>query len=386
MLIVLGAPIPALAQRYAVTDLGAFVSPHTPGSVPSRTEFTSLAINNVGQVVGHNRDGTFIWDAERGQRDLSSLGWPGGSVVDINDSGQVVGAFATGETVSVDFGSFVSDMPIRHAYVWDEQNGLRDIGVRGESWTSSAVDINNSGTVVGTDIWFPAPPMWPSHYFNFRYESTTGMTVRSAGGISVTSGINDRGWTFGTRLPEAGGTSGWLSTSDEYFSIGTLGGNSTAASDLNENGGVVGRSMTGQRDPITGFPEWDAFVWTPESEIAALPGLIDGRSSANAINDLDQIVGRSWISTDTIHAVLWEDGQVRDLNELVVDLTEWDFLATAWGINNGGQIIGIGVIDGQFHNFVLTPVPEPSSLLLGVTAWLLISFSRRRRYHRSEAT
>ncbi|MBL7107501.1 MAG: PEP-CTERM sorting domain-containing protein [Phycisphaerae bacterium] len=34
------------------------------------------------------------------------------------------------------------------------------------------------------------------------------------------------------------------------------------------------------------------------------------------------------------------------------------------GINDSGQIVGEGYINGQGHAFLMTPVPEPATLLL----------------------
>ena len=53
----------------------------------------------------------------------------------INDNGAVVGSFGTIPGVET------------HAYIWDQGNGFRDIGIDGEY--SYATDINNAGIVIG---------------------------------------------------------------------------------------------------------------------------------------------------------------------------------------------------------------------------------------------
>jgi hypothetical protein len=59
----------------------------------------------------------------------------------------------------------------------------------------------------------------------------------------------------------------------------------------------------------------------------------------------------------------------------------WTSLFQATDINNHGQIAGIGTINGEMHAFLMTPVPEPPSLVLTVFALALItprqSFRRR---------
>ena len=52
-----------------------------------------------------------------------------------------------------------------------------------------------------------------------------------------------------------------------------------------------------------------------------------------------------------------------DLNTLIDPLSGWE-LVTAWGINDAGQITGYGLIGGETHAFLLTPVPEPATLVL----------------------
>jgi hypothetical protein len=52
-----------------------------------------------------------------------------------------------------------------------------------------------------------------------------------------------------------------------------------------------------------------------------------------------------------------------DLNSLISPTSGW-VLEQANAINDNGQIVGFGTIDGETHGFLLTPVPEPGSLSL----------------------
>ncbi|NIR03362.1 MAG: PEP-CTERM sorting domain-containing protein, partial [Gemmatimonadales bacterium] len=85
---------------------------------------------------------------------------------------------------------------------------------------------------------------------------------------------------------------------------------------------------------------------------------------ATDINDSGQVVGWSKLSDTNFRALLWDaDGGMSDLNDLLDgSATGWT-LASAEGINNLGQIAGVGFHDGQVRAFLLTPVPEPSSAL-----------------------
>jgi hypothetical protein len=70
---------------------------------------------------------------------------------------------------------------------------------------------------------------------------------------------------------------------------------------------------------------------------------------------------------------------MQDLNNLIDSASGW-VLSRASGINAFGQIVGQGTIGGNTHAFLLTPVPEPSSLfLLGIAFILAFAWRRMRR-------
>jgi hypothetical protein len=58
--------------------------------------------------------------------------------------------------------------------------------------------------------------------------------------------------------------------------------------------------------------------------------------------------------------------------------TGWT-LTEADDVNNLGQIVGLGTFGGKVHGFLLTPVPEPSTVLSGLFAAATLFGSRRRR-------
>ena len=72
---------------------------------------------------------------------------------------------------------------------------------------------------------------------------------------------------------------------------------------------------------------------------------------------------------------------MQDLNNLIDRTLGWT-LTDATGINESGQIVGYGTIasGGPIHAFLLTPIPEPSTLvLLGIGAMSLLAYAWRRR-------
>jgi hypothetical protein len=69
-----------------------------------------------------------------------------------------------------------------------------------------------------------------------------------------------------------------------------------------------------------------------------------------------------------------------DLNDLIPAGSGFT-LEYAQGINDAGQITDIGTIDGAMHAYLLTPVPEPSSLVLAVLGGLvLLGYGGWRRW------
>jgi probable HAF family extracellular repeat protein len=52
---------------------------------------------------------------------------------------------------------------------------------------------------------------------------------------------------------------------------------------------------------------------------------------------------------------MWRNGQIFNLNNLLQPNSGWQ-LRSATGINNNGQIVGIGDFNGQRKGFLLTPV------------------------------
>jgi probable HAF family extracellular repeat protein len=80
------------------------------------------------------------------------------------------------------------------------------------------------------------------------------------------------------------------------------------------------------------------------------------------INDLGQVVGQASPKDNRAYAFVYNEGEIFNLNDLVVDLPGWEYLYIARDINMSGQIIGNGkLLNGKTHGFLLTPLPISAS-------------------------
>jgi probable HAF family extracellular repeat protein len=153
---------------------------------------------------------------------------------------------------------------------------------------------------------------------------------------------------------------------------------------MNDAGHAVGYSSV----PSIGD---HATFWDADGNAQDL-GLLAGHTASEAfgINNDGVIVGMSIDATFNGHAVVWDSATSSpvDLNTLLdlgagpgVQLpgATWD-LFWATGINDAGQIVGLGNFNGELRGFVATPnVPEPVGAATIVGCVIAYGALRRRR-------
>ncbi len=334
---------------YTITEL----SPLTTGGGYSQ----SYAINNNGQVAG--------WWQSSGSGTYQAVLWQDGSVAalgvntgsafktyGINNPGQVVG----GGGYSLETSSTST------AFLW--QNGtVTTLGTLGGA--SGATAINDNGQIVG----FSYDSAGYRHAVLWQNGNITNLDVGS-GSFSEAYGINKFGQVVGwSSSPYSnndsieptmwqGGTAVALGTLPKY--------DSGQARAINNTGQIVGWVSGTNNVPS------QAFLWQ-NGTMTALPALSVGSATyAYGINDVGQVVGNSGY-----RAALWQDGTVINLNNVIPTNSDW-VLNNARGINDKGQIVGGGTFDGRKEAFLMTPVPEHTTLALLTVAGAGLFLLKRR--------
>ncbi|MEX2574636.1 MAG: DUF3466 family protein [Balneolaceae bacterium] len=189
-------------------------------------------INSHGQVVGYSvfpsgpvsgPRRAVIWEDAKIEHDLGTFGGSSEAFA-INDSGQVVGQSEIEGgpasrnrffTVDSSMGKVsVEDGPRRaaepgysqivmanrsRAFIWDERNGMVNLGTKKEG-PSLALDINNHGQVVGF-ILIPPDSARTNQVRAFYWDEDLGMTILEpldeSFSFSFAYGINDEGIVTG---------------------------------------------------------------------------------------------------------------------------------------------------------------------------------------------
>ncbi|MBA3498221.1 MAG: DUF3466 family protein [Gemmatimonadales bacterium] len=355
------------------------------------TQSRGMAINKRGWVAGwSNRpDGSRRAVQWKNQSilELPTLGGPSSTVPwpGQNDKGMIVGISQTSqvdplnEDWSCELGGFLPETTdlVCRGFVW-EDGVMRPLPTLGGTH-GFATGVNNRRQIVGwAETRVHDPTCTDAQVLQFRavlWEPSNGKKseIRKRelppfpdDSTSAATAINDRGQAVGIsgECDQAVGRFSALHAvlwdkHGKVTEIPNLGGKTWhTPMDINDAGDVVGFS----NPPGPGDPEGEfiahAFLWTygaaEAEDLEVLEG--DAFSQALAINARGQVVGVSFGGTDGSRAFLYEDGELKNLNDLVNIAP--DVLLSAQDINDAGQITGRVRDDatGEILSFVATPI------------------------------
>src|SRR5207249_10378820 len=153
-------------------------------------------------------------------------------------------------------------------------------------------------------------------------------------------GIDRHGRIVGSTWFE--GSPPFLFANGVQTNLGTMPGRAEA---INDRGLIVGWAQS---------TSGGAHAFVGDGRTMTDLGTLGGASSrANAINKSGQVVGDADTATGASHAFLYDCGSMVDLNDLVEAGSGW-VLESATGINDAGQIVGRGSINGVERAFLST--------------------------------
>ncbi len=325
------------------------------GTTVDLTFMGGRAINNLGQIAGAKNGELFLREADGTVTNLGLpncfnpiAGFPCGYeyVNDINDAGQIL---LNGRLGAINWnGTYMESALARR-----DANGTLAI-------------INGSADFI----------------------TTNGYEMNDFGQVPYSQTSHGHGLQSGSAFIFNGSTSTQLSSPHIVNPINSVhSAFRNAANDINNQGQIVGMTKYAWEYyrwiPIR--QQMQATLWTDANTAINLGTLGGDNSEAKSINNFSQIVGWANNTSNDQTATIWENNQIFDLNNFLVNGTGWQ-LTSANLINNNQQIVGTGTFNGQTHTFLLNAVspqsvPEPTGVLglLGIGA---IAFTQRQSRRR----
>ncbi len=363
----------AHGQQYTITDLGLV------GGVNS----TATCINSSGEVAGYCQIGTGSFASysafATGSNGSNPALIPGSSsagagwAFSINDSGWVTGEGTDNQGDTI-------------AFLWRSGSGITSLGTlwtqRAGGYQSYGESINGSGQITGYTT----------------AQSINGSTLRSGfitaanggamtalptlpgviGSYSWGEGINASGQVTGYAIASDGGQHAFITGANgagitDLGGLGVIGGHySSWGQAINASGQVCGNSANSSGTP-------HAFITGPNGQgMTDLDNLGTNGSFAVGMNSQGKVVGLYYAQDGTHEpysgvetAFIAQVGSgLINLNNQIPANSGWT-LTEAYGINDSGQISGVGTINGQSHAFLLNPI-DPSTDSPTLPGWGLM--------------
>ncbi len=295
-----------LWQRGEITDLGTLPEggyDRWALAVNSRAEIAGQAYNtipDINSIFGYGYQSRAFYWKNGVMRDLGTLGTGTDAMAGlINERGQVVGwSYINSVPSALCAGFGVGFSLATDSFIWDKQNGMRDIGSFGGTCTIAA-DLNSQGRIVGGSA---LPGDTTTH--PFVWDSATGITDlmgSSSGDYGLAGAINNQGVVVGGACAGPCHAVRWQKTDGKWqqSGLGTIGGFSFAVA-INGPGQVVGNAGSSGTSP---------FLWQAGGPMVGLNTLIPTNSGlqiveAHQINDLGEIAVSAVDVNGNNHAVL----------------------------------------------------------------------------------
>lgn len=223
--------------------------------------------------------------------------------------------------------------------------------------TSVATDINSAGQVVGNAL----NAAGQTHGFLWAHGALTDLGTLG-GTTSHAAAINENGQIAGSSGTAASGDRAYRWSNGVMIGLNTLGGADAYGFDLDDAGEVVGGSLTQGNQQYHAFKS--SATGTAVNDLGSLGLSIEAQGNNNA----GVTVGYSTVSNSAESAFRHQAGAMTSIGTL------GGHYSYAWGVNNGGTIVGASFDDAAdtiFRPFrwsagTMTELPLPSGYWAGV--------------------
>ena len=340
------------------------------GILPGGTFSYGNAVNDSGQVAGQSNSNPTNNSSGGNQQAtiyrggvLTSLNPASSSGNSINTSGQVTGIAQTSAPGAV---------TVNQAYVYSNPGGTPTttyLPTFGGNF-SEGFGINDSGQVVGSS----ETASNNTRAFLYSGFNLIDLDKILGGGTnfdqSIAKGVSNNGKVTGSvyndyayTYDSKSGTVNFLPSLRDPSPTDPMQGFGSFGNSINDSGQVAGYNVSANGN-------FHAVLYGSNGSLTDLtPNLGTGASAvAYSINNSGQVVGQLSSGGFLVNpnAFLYSSGKLTDLNTLITPGSGFD-LETASGISNSGSITGYGFSNGHIQGYLLTPVPEQSTLVsLGV--------------------